>query len=196
MFCSNQVQRRCGPVGADGVMRFVDEARHRLRQPVVAARGACFVAHSLLDDAPVTRPRKKEGMVVKLVPILHSSAVDFGGHAARIQKRGAVDGQPVAPLTNLERSLTGSGTLTPLGVNAEVVFDTAETLLERTGHRGGNSAGMPIETEYTAECLEPERIGQATEQLLGTAIDNHMRGNFACKPRHPREEPRGGATGM
>jgi hypothetical protein len=55
---------------------------------------------------------------------------------------------------------------------------------------------MPIETEYTAECLEPERIGQATEQLLGTAIDNHMRGNFARKPRHPREQPRGGATGM
>ena len=68
-------------------------------------------------------------MVVKLVPILHSSAVDFGGHAVRIHQRGGVDGQPVAPLTNLERSLTGSGTLTPLGVNAEVVFDAAEAPL-------------------------------------------------------------------
>jgi len=59
-----------------------------------------------------------------------------------------------------------------------------------------NSAGMPIETEYTAECLEPERIGQVTERLLGTAIDNHMRGNFARKPRHTREEPRRGVTEM
>ena len=67
---------------------------------------------------------------------------------------------------------------------------------ERTGHRGGNSTGMPVETEYTAECLEPEWIGQATEQLLGTAIENRMRGDFARKPRHPREEPRWGATGM
>jgi hypothetical protein len=55
---------------------------------------------------------------------------------------------------------------------------------------------MPIETEYTAEGLEPERIGQATKQLLGTAIDDDMCGNFAREPRHPREEPRRGSAGM
>ena len=135
-------------------------------------------------------------MVVKLVPILHSSAVDFGGHAARIHKWAGIDGQLVAPLTNFERSLTGRSTLTPLGVNAEFVFDTAETLFERTGHCGGNSAGMPIETEYTAECLEPEWIGEATKQLLGTEIEYNVCGDFAREPRHPRKEPRRGSTGM
>jgi hypothetical protein len=55
---------------------------------------------------------------------------------------------------------------------------------------------MPIETEYTAECLEPERIGQAMQQLLGTAIENDMCGDFAREPRHPREEPRRRAAGM
>ena len=67
-------------------------------------------------------------MLVKLVPILHSSAVDFGGHAARMRKWARIDGQLVAPLTNFERSFTGRSTLTPLGVNAESVFDAAETL--------------------------------------------------------------------
>jgi len=94
-------------------MGFVDEACHRFRQPVITARGARAIAHPLRDNAPVTRPRKKEGMVVKLVPILHSSAVDFGGHAARIHKRAGIDGPLVAPLTNFERSLTGRNTLTP-----------------------------------------------------------------------------------
>jgi hypothetical protein len=55
---------------------------------------------------------------------------------------------------------------------------------------------MPVETEYTAEGLEPERIGHATKPLLGTAIEDDMYGNFAREPRHPREEPRGGSAGM
>jgi hypothetical protein len=76
------------------------------------------------------------------------------------------------------------------------VFDTTETLFERTGERGGNSAGMPIETEYTAECLEPERIGEATQQLLGTEIEDDVCGDFAGEPSHPRKEPRWGPAGM
>jgi hypothetical protein len=68
-------------------------------------------------------------MVIKLVPILHSSAVDFGGQAARMHKRAGIDGQLVAPLTNFERRVTGRSTLTPLGVNAEFVFDATETPL-------------------------------------------------------------------
>jgi len=55
---------------------------------------------------------------------------------------------------------------------------------------------MPVETGYTAEGLEPERIGQATKQLLGTAIEDDMSGDFARAPRHPREVPRGGSDGM
>jgi hypothetical protein len=86
--------------------------------------------------------------------------------------------------------------LTPLGVNAELVFDTPETLFERAGPLGGDPAGMPIETGYTAEGVEAERIGPATKPLLGAAIDDDMCGNFAREPRHPREEPHGGSAGM
>ena len=78
--------------------------------------------------------------MVKVVPILHSCAVDFAGHAARIQKRAGIDGQVVAPFTNFERSFTGGGARTPLGVNAELVLDSPEARFERAGHRCGNTA--------------------------------------------------------
>lgn len=133
--------------------------------------------------------------MVKLVLILHSSAVDFGSHTARIHKRAGTDGQLVAPLTNFERSLTGRNALTPLGVNAELAFDPAETLFEGAGPLRGDPAGMPIETEYTDEGVEAERIGQATKPLLGTAIDDDMCGTFARAPRQPREEPQGARPG-
>jgi hypothetical protein len=60
----------------------------------------------LLNDAPSARTGKKEGMVIKLVPILHSSAIDFGRHAARVNKRAGIDGQPLAPFPNFGRGLT------------------------------------------------------------------------------------------
>jgi hypothetical protein len=39
-------------------------------------------------------------MVVKLVPILHSSAVDLGCHPARVNKRPGIDGQLLAAVTD------------------------------------------------------------------------------------------------
>jgi hypothetical protein len=50
--------------------------------------------------------RKKEGVAVKLVPILHSSAIDLGGHAARVNQRPWIKSQPVAPLTDFDRGFT------------------------------------------------------------------------------------------
>jgi hypothetical protein len=52
---------------------------------------------------------------------------------------------------------------------------------------------MPVESEDTAECLEPERIGKASQHLLGTAVGNDVRRDLACELRHSREEPRAGA---
>jgi len=57
--------------------------------------------------------------------------------------------------------------LTPLGVNAEFVFDAAQAFLERAGHSGGNTAGMPVESEDAVERLEPERIGQGRSSSSG-----------------------------
>jgi hypothetical protein len=57
-----------------------------------------LVAPALLDDATVPRRRKKEGMVVKLVPILHGCAVDLGRHAAGVNQRLGIDCQSLAPI--------------------------------------------------------------------------------------------------
>ena len=80
--------------------------------------------------------------------------------------------------------------------DAAIALQTPEAFFERAGHRRGNSAGMPVETEDTTECLEPERIGQAPQQLLGATIGNDVRRDFPCETRHACEEPRWRAAGM
>jgi hypothetical protein len=59
-----------------------------------------------------------------------------------------------------------------------------------------DTAGMPVESEDTAECLEPERIGKASQHLLGTAVGNDVRRDLACELHHSREEPGGRAARM
>jgi hypothetical protein len=55
--------------------------------------------------------RKEEGMTVKLVPILHSNAVDLGRHRARVNQRPGIKSQPVAPFTDFDRGLRDLGPL-------------------------------------------------------------------------------------
>jgi hypothetical protein len=76
-------------------------------------------------------PGKKEGIAVKLVLILHSSAVDLVHHPARVKKRARINGQALASFQYFGRGLTSRGALTPLGVNAEVVFDAVESFFQR-----------------------------------------------------------------
>jgi hypothetical protein len=71
----DKIQRRRGLLGTDGFGR-------------------------LVDGALMARSGKKEGMVVKLVPILHSSAVDPGSHPARVNKGPGINGQPLAAVTD------------------------------------------------------------------------------------------------
>jgi len=42
--------------------------------------------------------------MVKLVPILHSSAVDLGSHPSRVNQRGGIDGQALAAVTDFDRA--------------------------------------------------------------------------------------------
>lgn len=49
---------------------------------------------------------KKEGTVLKVVPILHSSAVDSGRHPACVNKRAEIDGQTLAAFPDFGRALT------------------------------------------------------------------------------------------
>ena len=80
---------------------------------MIAPRGSRLVAHPLLDHAPLPGTGKKEGMVIKLVPILHCCAVDLRRDAARVNKRPEIEGQPLAPFTYFERSLRDVAPLTP-----------------------------------------------------------------------------------
>jgi hypothetical protein len=46
----------------------------------------------------VAGPREEERTLVKLVPILHISAVDLGCHAAGVEKGSRIYGGPFAPI--------------------------------------------------------------------------------------------------
>src|SRR2546421_12003307 len=93
-----------------------------------------------VEPAPIPSPEKKEGMVAKLVLILHSSAVDLGSHPARVNKRGGSDGQPLAPVADFGRGSSRRRALTPLGVTLSSCSMPAQAFFERAGHSGGNTA--------------------------------------------------------
>jgi hypothetical protein len=76
------------------------------------------------------------------------------------------------------------------------VFDAAKAFLERAGYCGGDPAGMPVESENTAECLKPERIRQAPQQFLWSTIGDDVDSDFAGKACHAREQPRWRAARM
>jgi hypothetical protein len=92
--------------GTDGFVRLVDESS----SPTATAidSGAAVRDWSLIPccAAQCRASEKKKGMMVKLVPILHSSAVDLGRHAARVNQRPGIKSQPVAPFTDFDRGFT------------------------------------------------------------------------------------------
>jgi len=92
--------------------------------------------------------------------------------------------------TDFGRRPTRHGGLTPLGVNAEFVVDAAEAFCERAGHRGGNTARMPVESEDAAERPEPERIGQAPRPHLRNTVRNDVGRDLPGEASLEREEPR------
>ena len=83
----HQVQRVLPEITTDRLVRLIDEAGDVRREPVVAARETGLIADPLLDDAPFTRGREEEGVVIELVPVLHRGVVDLRGHSARVHQR-------------------------------------------------------------------------------------------------------------
>jgi hypothetical protein len=78
------------------------------------------------------------------------SAVDLGRHPARVNQRLGIESQPVAPFTDFRQGFYLTWPLTPLGVNVEVIFDAMQAFFECGDYRGADIAGMPVESEDTA----------------------------------------------
>ena len=75
----------------DGGVRFVDETRQALRQPVVAPRLPALAVHALLHHDPSPVIGDNEAMQVEVEAVLHSRTVDLGDEAACVGKARAVE---------------------------------------------------------------------------------------------------------
>ena len=89
-----------------------------------------------------------------------------------------------------------SGSFAPERKQSEVAFDVTKAFFEGSRDGGGDAAGVPVEAEDASECLEPERVGEATQHFLRPTIGDNVDGNFARQSSHAPEEPRGRAATM
>ena len=60
----------------------------------------------------------------------------------------------------------------PLGVNAEFVFDAAETFCERAGHSGGNTARISVNPRMQPNAGNQNESDRAT---VGDDVDRDLR---------------------
>ena len=62
----------------DRRMRFLDEAFHPFRQPVIATRLLATAIHALVHDSPAPFIADDEAMQIKVETVLNGGAVNFG----------------------------------------------------------------------------------------------------------------------
>src|SRR5215207_5810280 len=142
-------------------MRLADEVAHGLAQPVIAPRETRGVAHALLHDAPGAGVGEEEAVMIKLKPVLHGGAVDFGAHLRGENEAVAfVDRSAVGDGSDLARRLAAGAAFAAGDVDAEVVLEVLVGFLHRAAGDGGDAGGVPVEAEDAAESLEPPRVAE------------------------------------
>jgi hypothetical protein len=70
------------------------------------------------------------------------------------------------------------------------VLETPEPHLQRSADGRGQPARVPVEPEQAAERLQPVRIGQPADDVVGPGILAHGEHEGARELRHPLEQPR------
>ncbi len=75
----------------DGAVRRVDKVGDVARMPVVAACLPRVFVHALLDSRPFALIGHEEAVQIKVKPILHCGAVDFGDQTAGAGQRNCIE---------------------------------------------------------------------------------------------------------
>src|SRR5262249_58043154 len=132
-------------IAARRLVRLVDEARHAVRQPVIAPRRAARIAHALLDDAPVAGGGEEEDMVVELITVLDGGAVHLGRRPARVHERLRVAADRLADLRDLLRRLARHVALAAGGEEPKLAVDVLQALFDRAADRRRHTARGPVE---------------------------------------------------
>ena len=80
----------------DGAVRRVDKVGDVARMPVVAACLPRVFVHALLDSRPFALIGHEEAVQIKVKPILHCGAVDFGDQTAGAGQRNCIEADAVS----------------------------------------------------------------------------------------------------
>ena len=150
----------------DRIVRLLDETLQALGQPMIAASRAARIVHALLDDGPVAIIGDDEAVQIEVETILHGGAVDLRHQPADVGERGAVDPDPLADRGEFKRRLSRLLAAAAADMDSEFARERLEPSLQRADHARGDAGGMPVHAHDRAERLEPERMSEATQQLV------------------------------
>src|SRR6185436_6926310 len=138
--------------------------------------------------APLTLGREKERMVVKLKPVLDGSAVHLRGNPACVDQRIGFPPEAIARRGNFGGCLARCRPFAARHINADVPFRAAQSFLERSAYRGGETARVPIESEHASKRLEPVRIGQSSQRLAAAEFAHQENHDLARQRNHAFEQ--------
>jgi hypothetical protein len=177
----------------DRVVRLLDEALQSFGQPMIAASRATQVVHALLDNGPMAIVGDDEAVQVKIKSVLHRCAIDLRHQAAHAGQRRPVDSDPLPDRCEFNRRLSRLLAATAADMEPEFSREGLEASLERPDHARGYARGVPVHAHDRAERLEPERMSEATQQLVAAigvddrlADDGSESGHAVREPqRHP-----------
>src|SRR5689334_3263522 len=163
---------------------------------MVATRSTIAAAHSLLHDGPLSFVADEEAVVVDPESVLDCSRVDLCCHPAVVRESSTVDVRSLPVLDELERSASRSFAFTAGDEDPNFVLSLRQTFLERTTHRGGDTARVPVEPEDTAEGLKPMWVGKASQKLSSAVLENHHFSDSRSKLSHAFKKPFWSSAGM
>ena len=175
----------------DGLVRLLDEAPQALGQPMIAARCPARVVHALLDDGPFALVGDDEAVQIKVETILDGGAVDFRHQPADVGERAAINSNPLADRCEFMRRLPRLLAAAAADMNAEFAGQRLESSLQRADHTRGDARGVPVHAHDGAERLEPERMGEATQQLVAAISVDDRLADDGAEAAHAAREPQG-----
>ena len=186
-----EVDDRALRLALDGRVRLLDEAAHRLAQPVIPPRRARLGLHALLHHRPRAVARDHEAVQIEREPVLHRGGIDLGDEAAGAREPRAVDPGALTERDQLAGRPPGVAAAASTHGQAQLVFAPGEPALQRPEHAGGDPRRMPIHPQHASQRLEPEGVGQPPQDPVRPFVQHERLDDHGAEPRHPLREPGG-----
>src|SRR3984957_3287495 len=130
-----------------------------------------------------------EAVQIRIKSVLDGAPCDFRHQPAHVSERGAVKSDPLADRAKLERGLSRMLAAAAADMDSELARERLEAPLQRADHARGDAGGVPVHAHDRAERLEPERMGEATQQLVAAVSVDDRLADDGSEPGHAVREP-------